>query len=72
MRQWLKEIRKSQRYSQREIAEISGISQTYYSAIETGHRGINVKTAMKIAKALDFPWVWFYRDIQDRIEGANE
>lgn len=29
MRQWLREIRKSQRYSQREIAEKAGISQSY-------------------------------------------
>ena len=72
MRQWLREIRKSQRYSQREIAKISGISQTYYSAIETGDRGLNVETAMKIAKALDFPWVRFYEEIQKRLEGANE
>ncbi len=72
MRQWLREIRKSQRYSQREIAEKAGISQSYFCFIEKGSKNVNVETAMRIAKALDFPWVWFYRDIQDRIEGANE
>ena len=30
MRQWLKEIRKKQRYSQREVAEMAGISQSYF------------------------------------------
>ena len=31
MREWLKEIRKKQRYSQREIAKMAGISQSYFS-----------------------------------------
>ena len=72
MREWLKEIRKKQRYSQREIAEMAGISQSYFCFIEKGSKDVKVETAMKIAKALDFPWVRFYEDIQKRLEGANE
>lgn len=72
MRQWLREIRKSQRYSQREVAEMAGISQSYFCFIEQGSKDVKVETAMKIAKALDFPWVRLYEDIQKRLEGANE
>ena len=72
MREWLKEIRKKQRYSQREIAEMAGISQSYFCFIEKGSKAVKVETAMKIAKALDFPWVRFYEDIQKKLEGANE
>ena len=39
MRQWLREIRKSQRYSQREVAEMAGISQSYFCFIEQGSKG---------------------------------
>ena len=72
MREWLKEIRKKQRDSQREIAKMAGISQSYFCLIEKGSESVKVETAMKIAKALDFPWVRFYEDIQKRLEGANE
>lgn len=72
MREWLKEIRKSQRYSQRQIAEMAGISQSYFCVIEKGCENVKVEIAMKIAKALGFPWVRFYEDIQERIEGENE
>ena len=60
MRQWLREIRKSQRYSQREVAEMAGISQSYFCFIEQGIKDVKVETAMKIAKSLDFQWVRFY------------
>lgn len=72
MRQWLREIRKSQRYSQREIAEKAGISQSYFCFIEKGGKNVNVETAMKIAKALDFPWTRFYEDKSCSLNCANE
>lgn len=67
MRQWLKEIRQRSGYSTYRAAELAGISQSYYSSIETGVRGnpLNVEVAKKIAEALGFDWTKFYDD-QDR------
>ena len=64
MRQWLKELREQSGLSQCSVAEKSGISQNYYSAIETGERGkpLNVNVAKKIAEALHFDWTRFYED----------
>ena len=64
MRQWLKELREQSGLSQCSVAEKSGISQNYYSAIETGERGnpLNVDVAKKIAEALHFDWTRFYED----------
>ena len=67
MRQWLKELREQSGLSQCSVAEKSGISQNYYSAIETGERGkpLNVDVAKKIAEALHFDWTRFYEDEQE-------
>ena len=62
MRQWLKELRKQSGLSQCGVAEKSGISQNYYSTIETGERNPAVETAKKIAEALHFDWTRFYED----------
>lgn len=62
MRLWLKEIRNKEGLSTYKVAELSGISQSYYASIETGQRGkpLNVDVAKKIAEALHFDWTWFY------------
>lgn len=62
MREWLIEIRKSKKLSQYKAAQLSGISQSYYAAIEVGSRGnpLNVDVAKKIASALGFQWTRFY------------
>lgn len=62
MRNWLIAIRESCKYSQKEVAELSGISQPSYSNIENGERNPAVETAKKIAKALHFDWTRFYED----------
>ena len=64
MRQWLKELREQSGLSQCSVAEKSGISRNYYSAIENGERGkpLNVDVAKKIAEALHFDWTRFYED----------
>lgn len=64
MRVWLKEIRKSLGLSSYKAAEMAGLSQSYYSAIENGVRGrkLTVPTAKKIAAALGFDWQRFYED----------
>ena len=62
MRSWLREIRENRGVTQNTVAEMAGISQNYYSAIETGERGnpLNVDIAKKIAAALGFNWTRFY------------
>lgn len=39
--------------TQEEVCEASGLSQSYYSQIETGKRNATVETVDQIAKALD-------------------
>lgn len=64
MRQWLKELRTAAGYSTYKVAELAGISQSYYASIEAGIRGnpLNVDVAKKIAEALGFDWTRFYED----------
>lgn len=65
-RNWLIAIRKEKNMTQCEVAEVSGISNNYYSWIETGERGnpLPVDTAKKIAEALGFDWTLFYKEEQ--------
>lgn len=62
MREWLVGIRKKKGISQYKAAEMCGISQSYYAAIETGARGVKlpVPMAKKIGMALGFEWERFY------------
>lgn len=56
MRDWLVCLRKSRGLTQKEVAKLSCISQSYYSMIENGERGqcIPLDTAQRIADVLDF------------------
>ena len=63
-RDWLISLRKSKNLSQRDVADVAGISNNYYSWIETGMRGVPVHTAKKIAEALGFDWTMFYEEEQ--------
>ena len=67
MRKWLKQIRTSKGLSQAEAAKLSGITQQYYSFIESGIRGdkLPVKTAKSIADALGFQWEEFYSHVSE-------
>jgi transcriptional regulator with XRE-family HTH domain len=51
-----------------ETANRSGISQSYYSSIENGTRGmpLPVNTAKRIAEALGFDWKQFYEDADEQ------
>ena len=64
MRVWLKKIRENAKLSTYKVAEMAGVSQSYYASIETGTRGkpLNVAVANKIAEALHFDWTRFYAD----------
>lgn len=60
MRLWLKNIRKDNR--QETVAEMAGITQQMYSAIELGERRPSVDVAKRIAAALDFEWTRFFEE----------
>ena len=59
---FLKEKRMEKGLSQKQVAELSGISRYRYLDIETNGYEPSVKTAKKIANALGFDWKWFYED----------
>jgi transcriptional regulator with XRE-family HTH domain len=48
----LSKIRKQQRYTQREVAELAGLNPNYYAKVERGDSIPSLKTIYKIAKAL--------------------
>ena len=57
---WLKELRERRGMNQRQVAEQVGISQPTYCLIESGKRGVGVKTAKRIAAVLGFDWTRFF------------
>ncbi|MBL8121307.1 helix-turn-helix transcriptional regulator [Candidatus Saccharibacteria bacterium] len=48
----LAKIRKEQRYTQREVAELAGLNPNYYAKVERGDSMPSLKTIHKLAKAL--------------------
>lgn len=54
-RAWLKSLRAEKRISQTDVAESLGLSQTYYSMIESGQRAskLSLELATKIAELFD-------------------
>lgn len=63
MRDWLRNIRLSKGYTEKQVAEAAGIKQAPYHRIETGVVHPRVSTAKRIAKFLEFPWTDFYKDV---------
>lgn len=48
----LSRIRKEQRYTQREVAELASINPNYYAKVERGEKAPSLKTIYLIARAL--------------------
>lgn len=48
----LSNIRKQQRYTQKEIAAVAGLNPNYYAKVERGDGVPSLKTIHKLAKAL--------------------
>lgn len=66
---WLEEIRNQAGLKQYQVANQTGISRGYYSAIENGIRKTPGDVALKISMILNFPMEKFYlEDIQEWIE----
>lgn len=62
VRVWLKERRQKANFTQDEIAELAGISRSYYTHIEQGTKTPSVSVAKKIAAIFSFHWVRFFEE----------
>lgn len=63
MRHWLKQIRLSKGLTQFQVAELSGISRSYYADVERGTANAGGATAKSIADALGFDMSLFFVEI---------
>ena len=63
MRLWLREVRLQREYTQQQVADMVGISRSYYTQLECMNgKGLSPKTAQGIGQALGFDWVCFYEE----------
>lgn len=62
-RAWLTEYREKRGLQQLEVARMAGISRSYYSSIEGGHRIAPGAVALKISKVLGCPMELFYTEL---------
>ena len=56
----LKEIRKAQNLTMKQVSERSDISESMLSLIESGKRTPSVRSAQRIAAALGVEWTKFF------------
>jgi len=59
-REWLMVLRGD--LTQQQVADMAGISRSYYTGIETGLRNASVSAAKAIGKVLGFKWTKFFDD----------
>lgn len=62
MRKWLKKMRIAKNMTMKNVASSAGISECFYSQIESGKRNPAVNVAKTIAKTLEFPWEKFFEE----------
>ncbi|MBY9081244.1 helix-turn-helix transcriptional regulator [Paenibacillus sp. HN-1] len=63
MRHWLKQLRLAKGFTQSKVAELSGISRSYYADIERGTANAGGSTAKSIADVLGFDMSLFFAEI---------
>ncbi len=56
----IKEIRKAQNLTMKQVSERSNISESMLSLIESGKRTPSVRSAQRIAAALGVEWTKFF------------
>lgn len=59
-RNWLKQLREKQALTQKQVANLSCISKSHYTQIESGNRTPSVSVAKRIAYTLNFHWHIFF------------
>ena len=62
MREWLKNIRITQGFTQSDVANMTNVDVTTINKIELGSRRPSPELAKKIAEVLGFDWTLFYQD----------
>ena len=60
MREWLLKKRIENKMSQKQLAELVGVSQQSISFIEKENRRPSIETAQTIAAILNFDWQLFF------------
>lgn len=68
----LKEIRKAQNLTMKQVSERSDISESMLSLIESGKRTPSVRSAQRIAAALGVEWTRFFEPINRQEEQSLE
>lgn len=68
----LKEIRKAQNLTMKQVSERSDISESMLSLIESGKRTPSVRSAQRIAAALGVEWTKFFEPINRQEEQRLE
>lgn len=63
MRHWLVQFRKAKGLTQKQVAELCGISRSYYADIEQGTANASGRAAKLIADALGFEMSLFFAEI---------
>lgn len=63
MRHWLLQFRKIKGYTQKEVADLCGISRSYYADIELGTANASGRAAKLISNALGFDMNLFFVEV---------
>lgn len=71
MRHWLKQFRIAKELTQKQVAEKSGISRSYYADIERGDADAGGRAAASIAKTLGFDMSLFFAEVR-RVSSQKE
>ncbi len=59
----VRELRLEKKFSQEDLAELSGLHRTYISSVELGKRNISLRNIELIAQALEVPLSDLFRDL---------
>jgi transcriptional regulator with XRE-family HTH domain len=67
----MRDQREARHMTQRELAEVTGLSAVSISRYETGARTLSVANAKVIASALNTEWMSFFEDSDHESEGVE-
>lgn len=73
MLHWLLQFRKLKGFTQKDVADICGISRSYYADIEQGRANASGRAAKLIADALGFDMALFFAQVRrETRQGDNK